>query len=228
MVLAIHALLLFALLRLAPSQPPSKGTALRPLTVELLPDTATAPKQSPAPPEREAPPPSGATEARPPMPAPLPPPMPQPAPSEAWSKVLPMTNQELAAADLSRFPSPPAPTAGGNASGDEQADAGAFSPERLYRAEWQRRPTSTELGGYLPANRPRTGWGMIACRTVENFRVEDCREIGQSPAGSGFARAVREAAWQFRVIPPRIGGRSLVGAWVSIRIEYTEGEIRAR
>jgi protein TonB len=44
--------------------------------------------------------------------------------------------------------------------------------------------------------------------------------MGESPLGSGFARAVREAAWQFRVLPPRINGQPVIGAWVRIRITY--------
>ena len=91
---------------------------------------------------------------------------------------------------------------------------------KLYAAEWQREPTDAELAFYLKSARYAGpgAFGLIACRTAPRFKVEDCRPIGESP-GSGMGYAVNEAAWQFRVKPPRINGEYQVGTWVSIRID---------
>ena len=99
--------------------------------------------------------------------------------------------------------------------------------ERLYNPDWFRKPTDTELATYLPKRNPGEGWGAIACRTIENHRVEDCQILGESPGGSGYGRAVLNAAWQFQVIPPRINAKPQIGVWVRIRIEYTQRGARA-
>lgn len=91
--------------------------------------------------------------------------------------------------------------------------------EPLYAASWYTEPTDEELDGYLSAARG-PGWGLIACKTAPNYRVEDCVKVGEYPDGSGIAQAVLFAAYQFRVRPPRIGGMPQVGAWVRIRIDY--------
>jgi protein TonB len=56
---------------------------------------------------------------------------------------------------------------------------------------------------------------------VANFRVEDCVALEEYPEGSQINRAVLAAAWEFRVRPPQLGGRPLVGSWVRIRIDYS-------
>lgn len=114
------------------------------------------------------------------------------------------------------------------ANGDSDSDRPvAYGPagQPLYDAQWYREPTDTELRYYLKNARPGPGFGMIACRTVARFHVEDCIDLDETP-GSGLARATREAAWQFLVLPPRIGGRMMVGSWVRIRIDYTERKER--
>ena len=91
--------------------------------------------------------------------------------------------------------------------------------EPLYAAEWYREPDENMLRAYLSSARG-PGWGLIACRTAPDFRVEDCVALSEYPEGSQINRAVLAAAWEFRVRPPRLGGRPLVGSWVRIRISY--------
>ena len=91
--------------------------------------------------------------------------------------------------------------------------------EPLYAAEWYREPDHHMLGTYLSTARG-PGWGLIACRTAPDYRVEDCVALGEYPEGSQIDRSVLAAAWEFRVRPPRRGGQPLVGSWVRIRIDY--------
>ena len=103
--------------------------------------------------------------------------------------------------------------------GDSERVGTASNGEPLYAARWYREPTDQELRGYLStASGP--GYALINCRTAPDFRVEDCELIDEYPSGAQIGRAVMAAAWQFKVRPPRLGGRSLVGAWVRIRITY--------
>lgn len=146
-----------------------------------------------------------------------------------------VTPETFRAADISKLGSnAPGYTkmAGGSpASGAKDSELVGTAPngEPLYAAEWYRRPTNRELDAYLPKNMPEGGgWGLVACRTVEQYRVEDCVELGNSPPGSHLAGAVRQAAWQFRVRPPRVGGKSMVGTWVRIRIDYQVQRIETR
>lgn len=132
------------------------------------------------------------------------------------------TADAVASFDLGKLPK----SAGGGAAGSGQSGAVAYGPgegpggARLYRAEWYREPTDAEIAGYMPQRQIDAEWATIACRTVERYHVENCQELGESPRGSGLARAMRQAAWQFLVRPPRIDGKPLVGAWVSIRIDF--------
>ena len=123
-----------------------------------------------------------------------------------------MSKDELASADISKLP-----RAGAGGAGDSEVVGHGPNGEALYAAEWAREPSDAEIAGYWPRN--TSGWGLVACKTVPNDRVNDCVELDQSPKGSHLASAVRQAAWQFRVRPPRKGGRELIGAWVRILVE---------
>lgn len=102
---------------------------------------------------------------------------------------------------------------------DSQRVGTAPNGKPLYAAAWYREPYEDEMRGYLSlAQGP--GWGLIACRTAPDWRVEDCEELGEAPQGSGIAHAAASAAWQFKVRPPRVGGQYKVGEWVRIRIDY--------
>ena len=216
LALAINLGLLLVLMTLGFIPPPSGRKTLRGIVVDLIPQqrsvsetrSQTVRVHRPRV-EQERPqmkPPHIALPVKPTIEAP-----PQPSKLSPWIE---MTREEMAAADLSHLPK-----TGSSAGGDSEVVGRGPNGEALYAAEWAREPTDAELGGYLPRNAPE-GYGLIACRTVTGNRVEDCVELAQSPAGSHLASAVRQAAWQFRVRPPRQGGRPLVGSWVRIRIDY--------
>lgn len=232
LAVAINLLLIIVLLTLnaVPPAPPPFSSA--PTLVDLVPEadrstateaaetetSADAAEPVPAEPEQEI---AAAPSARiiPPVPVPDDRPLP----------FLVLTREDMAASDIARFGMRPPGSGSGervaSRAGDSERVGTAPNGEPLYRAEWHRRPTSAELSAYLPATMPREGWGLVACRTVARFRVEDCVELGDSPPGSRLAGAVRQAAWQFLVRPPRVGGKLLVGSWVQIRIDYTESKV---
>lgn len=146
-------------------------------------------------------------------------------------QMIEVTPEEFRNSDIAKLGT----AANGPSAGQRIAQAGSGSPgdsarvgtapngEPLYAAEWYREPTDTELGAYLPKRMPEGGGaGMIACRTAARYRVEDCVELGSSPPGSHLAGAVRQAAWQFLVRPPRVGGKPMIGEWVRIRITYMQ------
>jgi len=140
--------------------------------------------------------------------------------------LLPLSKEEMEASDIAKLGTnaPGAQLAQGSSPGDSERVGTAPNGEPLYAAEWYREPTNQELSTYLPKTMPEGGgWGLVACRTVERFHVDDCVELGQGPPGSHLAGAVRQAAWQFLVRPPRVGGKVMVGEWVRIRIDYTVG-----
>ena len=158
---------------------------------------------------------------------------PPPVPDEATkpANVLWLSRQDYRSSDIAgKQGSVAGPGQGTGTSAESDsalADGKGPHGEKVYIAEWYRRPTDRELSPYIPERaRGRSGWGIIVCRTVANYRVEDCQEVDDSPRGSGYAGAVRQAAFQFRIRPPRVGGKSLVGSLVWVRISYSVTVVR--
>lgn len=213
LALAINVGLLLILMTLGVIPPPSQKT-MRGIVVDLIPQSrsssATRHKTAVERPKVQSH-----------RPVPKPPPVilpvkptiaPPPQPSTKPTPWLEMSKEDMAASDISKIPAE-----GSGGGGDSEVVGKGPNGEALYAAQWAREPTDAEIGGYWPHN--VSGWGLVACKTIPNDRVEDCVELDQSPPGSHLASAVRQAAWQFRVRPPRKGGRALIGAWVRILIE---------
>ena len=221
LALAINVGLLLILLTLGVIPPPSQKT-MSGIVVDLVPQqrsttmkkTQKTEVQKPKV-ETNRPVPKLPKIVLPVKPTIAPPPQPQTKPTP-W---LEMSKDEMAASDISKLPA-----AGSGGGGDSEVVGRGPNGEALYAAEWAREPTDAELAGYIPRNAPE-GYGLIACKTVAGNRVEDCVELEQNPAGSHLASAVRQAAWQFRVRPPRKGGRPLIGSWVRIRIDYYHSSV---
>jgi len=207
LTLAVNGALLLALLTLGvialPERRESDATV-----VDLIPESHARRAEA----ARSAPAESKPVPKPPPVVLPVKPsiaPPPKQAHKLPWIE---MSSTDMAAADIRNLK--PAPGEGDS----EEVGRGPHG-EILYAAEWARRPTNAELGGYLPKDAP-DGWGLIACKTIPGNRVDDCVELDQAPRGSHLASAVRQAAWQFRVRPPRKNGKPMVGEWVRILIDY--------
>lgn len=227
--LVLNLLLLLALFTLSPHVEPPRQDDRLPVTFDVAAgpkaeqDKAKAEKSEKRERTRAAPQKAAEPVVRPPIPvekAAEQPPSPFP--------FLTLNREQMTAADIGALPR--SAQGAGAGTGNSAAVAGPGEGPggvQLFEAEWYRRPTHAELGSYLPANAPAQGYGLVACKTVEHYHVENCQALGESPPGSGFARAVRLAAWQFLVLPPRVNGKIMVGSWVRIRIDYTRTAVPA-
>jgi protein TonB len=223
LTLLIEVLLLLLLLSLGTGRRAGVEDS-RSTVVSLIPEEAAPEPVSPEPERR--------SEARPATQRPEPeqpqPPQPvQPSPIPPPIVVLPTPFQLPPSAAPPRTNARPAqptrvygpPDVRSAAMRDTERVGTAPNGEPLYAAAWYREPDDVAMRAYLSTARG-PGWGLIACRTAPDYRVEDCVALEEYPEGSQINRSVLAAAWEFRVRPPRLGGRPLVGAWVRIRIDW--------
>ncbi len=226
LALVLEALLVMVLLGLSTSIVRRKDNSLAVFSMSADPNKPAAAEQAraPAEPDRQAPREAQRPAEQSQSPAPA---AQQPAPAPV--PLIALSPQQMAAANIDALRAPPAAPAPRRSMmgppdtgtpGDSQRVGQAPNGQPLYAASWYREPYDNELRGYL-STAQGPGWGLIACRTVSDYRVEDCVGLDEYPLGSNINRAVLAAAWQFRVRPPRIGGRSQVGEWVRIRIDYS-------
>ena len=92
--------------------------------------------------------------------------------------------------------------------------------EAVAHADWYPRPpTSAEMAHYLPKDMPSVAWADISCKLIADYHVENCRSVAESPVGTGLARSLRLASWQFRVRIRR-GEKVTLGERVLIHYEF--------
>ena len=100
---------------------------------------------------------------------------------------------------------------------------------QLYPVAWLREPYDSELSPYLAAVKriPPGASADIACQMAAYNRVENCQILGENPRGTGLAKALRLAAWQFLVKPPRVNNKPQLGVWVRIHFDFGVREVVA-
>ncbi len=205
LTIAAHLLLLLMLVRLAPPFAKMASSGGQIISVPLAPEPQEETAQA-----HNAARTSTTRKAAAPTPlAPKPPPVKLPTTAAPW-----VLTPGLERFDLRQLPpSPHADSRPSDASAADEANGSgrsdrpvAFGPagQPLYNAEWYREPTDAELAFYTQRARTGVGFGEIGCQTMPRFHVDNCIELAESP-GSGYARAIKAAAWQFLVVPPRIG-----------------------
>jgi protein TonB len=140
------------------------------------------------------------------------------------------SHAEMAAADISNIHSSAASGAGNASAGGGGGHGGGAGEggNSFYNVDWYRKPPHSVFDNYM---RPGQSTGKLAeidCRMIENYHVEDCHEVREIPRGTGMARVMREASWQFLVRPPRLNGKPLLGTRVRITYTFTaDGEEEA-
>lgn len=218
LTILVELMLALILLTLVPTDIGRKIKDRTLTTFDINPVATPTPAPAKPEPARETARPAQPPTPQPPVPVPVPPEIipPPPIPPPQTSLPVPAPAPAPAPARPRKQYGPPNKATTGDT---PRVEGSGPNGEPLYAAAWYREPYDDELRGYL-STATGPGWGLIACRTVPNFRVEDCVALAEYPERSNIARAVLAAAWQFRVRPPQFRGQPQIGEWVRIRIDY--------
>src|SRR3990170_8708754 len=164
LTLAAELIFVLLLLGLVPSVVEKFEAPGQPITFDLAPPAPQA--KTPERKAKAADASKAAPSKRPPIALPVPKvPLPK-------SPLVELSKEDFAAADISKF---------GSRSDDSEKSAAAMVPgegpggARLFNAEWVVEPTHAELAGYMPNGAEPGSSAEIACKTIENYRVENCR-----------------------------------------------------
>jgi protein TonB len=222
--LLLEVIIIFAILSLSmrTGGPAAGKSGLSTFSLEAEPASSAEKSKTPTPVTQKV-----QSVITPPIPPPLLPPVnpvKAPPPSPDFIKV---SKSDFDAMDLSKLPAGGGAGAG-DSKGSGQGAKGMMGPglgpggAQLYPVAWLREPYDSELAPYLAAVKriPPGASAEIACRMIERTRVENCQIIGENPRGTGLAKALRLAAWQFLVKPPRIDNKPQLGVWVRIRFDF--------
>lgn len=220
LALGIAAAIILALLGMSGYQRHEPGDGRRLSTFNVTPLGSSETSKRSVQRTRAAAPTAAAPEPRPvtePREAPI---VPPPPVTLHLPGVIMLSQADYAASNIGKIKNEPKPVQPKRAQqlvqndGDDAPVAGrSTTGEAIYKAEWYREPKTAEMASYIDLN--IVGFGTIVCRTVERFHVEDCNEVDETPH-SHLARGMRQAAWQFLVIPPKKDGKYLIGSLIYI------------
>lgn len=222
LTIVAHLLLLLMLLRLAPPFAKMAKSGGQLLVFSTAPDAQEDATKSPAKAKSER------AATAPPLASVPPPKIELPDKAAPWVLTPGLEKFDVRQAPVAQPARAPSDaSASDEANGDSNSDRPvAYGPggQPLYAAQWYREPTEAELAYYLKKARPGAGYAEVGCQTIARFHVANCFPMSES-LGSGLGRAMIDASWQLLVVPPRIGGRAQVGAWVIIRFTFTEQKV---
>lgn len=117
----------------------------------------------------------------------------------------------------------------GGGSGEGGGDGNGPAAKAItIPASWVWRPTLADMAEFNPLRNRAKARVMVqvvlTCRVKPDHRVENCDASHEQPMGYGAAEAALRSTRIFRVYPPRVNGKVVEGAKVTIPITFDNFE----